>query len=240
MAIREIEWREDYLRKSVVPRGLPFHNGDRLSQPVFHRLYKQVPLGLKVELVGGTVCVASPTHFQHSQPHLRLAGWIDRYIEVTPGIDGFDNTSNILGPDSEPQPDLCLIILPKSGGRTKLRKGLIVGGPELVVEVAHTSAAIDLGTKKADYLAAGVQEYVVALAREREVRWFVNRAGRFEPDELTDGLYRSHAFPGLWLNPAGVFTPTNRRLVAALKRGLASPEHARFVEELRSRRRGRP
>lgn len=226
----------DYIRVGVIPSGLPFQSGDRLDQPTFHRLYLRTPEGVKAELIGGEVFVASPTSYRHGGPHLRLAGWLDQYAGATPGTTGYDNTTNVLGPESQPEPDLCLVVDAPSGGQTRKKKGLLIGSPELVVEVAHSSVAIDLGKKKADYERAGVLEYVVALVEEQRVRWFVNSGGRFEEMMPVVGLHRSRVFPGLWLDPAGVFTKSRRRLDAALRKGLTSPEHMAFVAALKAKR----
>ncbi len=48
-----------------------------------------------------------------------------------------------------------------------------------------------------------------------------------------DGRIRSEVFPGLWLDPAALFDKSARRLTAALERGLATPEHAAFVERMK-------
>ena len=53
---------------------------------------------------------------------------------------------------------------------------------------------------------------------------------RVLPD--ADGLYRSEAFPGLWLDPAALLTGDLEGIIAALGRGLATPEHAAFVARL--------
>ena len=63
------------------------------------------------------------------------------------------------------------------------------------------------------------------------------RDGRFEPLLADpDGMFRSRVFPGLWLDPAALFRNDKPALIAALQRGLASPEHAAFVAELERRR----
>lgn len=50
------------------------------------------------------------------------------------------------------------------GGSSQLiSEGYIQGGPELVVEIAASSAAINLGDKKRVYRRNGVQEYLVAM-----------------------------------------------------------------------------
>ena len=217
-------------------------NGARMDQKTFHTLYKRTPEGFRAQLIGGIVYVmASPTSARHGRPHARVVHWLSLYSDDTPGTDVLDNTTNVLGEDSEPEPDACLIVRPEHGGQTSLDKDdFMTGPPELMVEVANTSRAIDLGAKKRDYEQAGVREYVVILAREQSVTWFARSEGGFvEVSAGTDALFRSAIFPGLWLDPRGLFSPTTRPLTAAVRRGLSSPEHAAFVAELQTRRANR-
>ena len=213
-------------------------NGDRLDQKTFHALYEQTPEGFKAELVKGIVYVtASPTTFRHGRPHARLAFWLTTYVEETAGTDALDNTTNILGEESEPQPDLCLRVLPECGGQTTEDDKYIYGPSELVAEVAYSSVAIDLHAKKRDYEKAGVKEYLVVLADREEVVWFVRGRKGFSPLKPdADGVLRSRAFPGLWLDPAAVFAKTTRRLSTVLRQGLATDEHAAFVSTLEAAR----
>jgi Uma2 family endonuclease len=213
-------------------------DGARMDQKTFHALYLQTPVGFKAELIGGVVYVASPVSRRHGKPYIRLIGWLCRYEERTPGVEALAEVTDILGEDREPQPDAVLLIRPECGGRTRVDADeYLVGPPELVVEVASTTGAIDLGPKKADYEAVGVQEYLVVDVAAGAVRWFVRRRGRFaEQKPGPDGLLRSAVFPGLWLDPAAFLADQPRRLAAALRRGLASPEHAAFVAELKARR----
>jgi Uma2 family endonuclease len=223
---------------------LELENGSRMDQKTFHALYLKTPEGFKAELIGGTVYVmSSPVSPRHSRTHSRVAYWLGVYADATSGTDVLDNTSSVLGAESEPQPDVCLLLLPEYGGQVKIVEDKYVSGPlDLVVEVAITSRAIDLGAKMRDYERAGVREYVVVLAKEQSVRWFRRDGAGFTDVEARDyGLFRSTAFPGLWLDPRGLFSPTTRPLTAAVRKGLASPEHASFVAELEARRKkGKP
>ena len=68
---------------------------------------------------------------------------------------------------------------------------------------------------------------------DREVDWFVRRQGqyaRLQPDE--NGVYRSVVYPGLWLDTPAQLRGDLAAVVATLHRGLASPEHAAFVNRL--------
>jgi len=104
---------------------------------------------------------------------------LDAYENATPGAEWLPATTNILGPESEPEPDACLLILPDCGGQTKVLDGYLAGAPELIAETAATTESRDLHQKKADYEKAGVREYVVVALRSERVFWFTLRGGKY-------------------------------------------------------------
>jgi Uma2 family endonuclease len=214
----------------------PLENGDHLDQPTFHERYEAMPAGVRAELVGGIVFISSPLKRPHGSFHLRICQWLGLYQDATPGIEGFDNATNILGPDSEPQPDACLLINVPELGRTRNQEDYIVGPPELIVEVADSSEALDLHRKRDDYQRAGVREYVVVVLRQQELLWWVARGGVFEEFRPgPDGIFRSEVFPGLWLDPTALLQQNRARMREVLDLGLATPEHAAFVARLSGR-----
>ncbi len=217
--------------RSALP---PLENGDHLDQKTFHERYEAMPDHVRAELIGGIVYMSSPLKRPHGRHHFQTIGWLYRYSAATPGTEGLDNATAILGEDSEPQPDCALLILPECGGQTREDEDEYVhGAPELLSEIALTSAAIDLHRKLRDYEKAGVLEYVVLLVRQDRVLWYVRRGERFE--ELTpgpDGIYRSEVFPGLWLDPAALLRRDTARVEEVLQQGLATPQHKAFVERL--------
>lgn len=217
---------------------LPLDNGDRLSQAEFHRRYRAYADDVKCELIEGTVFMASPTRVPHGAYHVELTLVLGLYKASTPGIEAADNVTVILGEESEPQPDLLLRLDKACGGQSEVNaEEYLVGAPELVVEVAHSSAAIDLHGKRRDYRRAGVLEYVVFAVAEGRLHWFHHPSKRpIKPDRR--GVYKSRVFPGLWIEEAALRNRETARLVATLQQGLASPEHAAFVEDLRTRRQG--
>src|SRR5947209_2877577 len=138
------------------------HNGDRMTQKEFHRVYEQMPDNFRAELIGGIVYVGSPLKRPHGKDHLRLGTLFDTYQGHTPGVDAADNATVILSEDDEPQPDLYMRILPACGGQSRdTEDQYIDGAPELLAEIAHSSRAIDLHTKRQRYADAGVLEYIV-------------------------------------------------------------------------------
>jgi hypothetical protein len=163
---------------------------------------------------------------------LPLGSLFFAYEASTPGVQSGDNTTILLGDESEPHPDLFLRILPEYGGQSQTTaKDYVSGAPELHAEIAHSSRAIDLHAKREDYARYGVLEYLVLCLRERQLRWFDLRAQQeLQPD--ADGVYRLRTFPGLWIHGAALLAKDYQRLMATLQQGLATEEHAVFVRRL--------
>lgn len=224
-------------RTTTLPRNWfdpPFRNGDRLDQPTFHRLFSECPDKFKAELIGGLVYISGRVPLTHGRIHASLICWAGHYQMAVEEVEGLPNVTTLLGPYSEVQPDLTLPVRPEFGGRTADdADGYVVGGAELVAEVAFSEVSIDTHAKLLDYERYGVREYLVVIMREREVRWFVRRKDRFTPmDPDAAGVLKSKAFPGLWLDVDAMFDETATRLLATLRKGLASPEHTKFAAKL--------
>ena len=182
--------------------------------------------------------MSSPQKLRHGYHERKLIGLTDDYVDETPGTEGCVNTTSILGPDAEPQPDTCIFILPECGGQTAVdADGYMIGAPEWIGEISDSSESIDLNRKKLDYEKAGVREYTVAAVRTNKLYWFIRRGGKFKvlPKD-SDGIIRSRVFPGFWLDPAAFLNRDNQRLLEVLRQGLASPEHAAFVAKLAGKR----
>ncbi|MBV9384920.1 MAG: Uma2 family endonuclease [Chroococcidiopsidaceae cyanobacterium CP_BM_ER_R8_30] len=214
----------------------PLEGGDRLSRPEFERRYHAAPHIKKAELIEGVVYVPSPVRARsHSQPHGWIITWLGVYEAATPGVSLHDNSTVRLDLDNEPQPDALLRI--EVGGRSRITEDdYIEGAPELIVEVAASSAAYDLHDKKRAYRRNGVQEYLVWRVLDQTLDWFCLQAGEYgvlQPDEY--GVIRSQVFPGLWLMMPALVTGNIPSVLATLQTGIDSPEHARFVEQLSER-----
>ena len=183
---------------------LPLEPGDRLTREEFEHRYDAMPHVKKAELIEGVVCMPSPVRQRrHGRPHFRLIGWLAAYEAATPGVEGGDNSTARLDVVNEPQPDALLLIDPACGGQARIgADDYIEHAPELVAEVASSSASIDLNTKRDVYRRNGVREYIVWRVLEDALDWFVLRGEQFQP--LTpdaQGWLRSEVFPGLWLDP---------------------------------------
>jgi Uma2 family endonuclease len=225
-------------RPPVRPQPAPepplrLDSGDRMDSDTFMAIYERMPEGFRAQLVRGVVLVASPMTEDHGRPNSHVSLWLGYYEARTPGVLSHAATTTRLGPRSHPEPDASLMILPECGGQARVENHYIVGAPELVVEVAYSSWAVDLHDKRQAYEEAGVREYVVVDLQDRRVHGFALRERRFEEVAAgEDGLHRSEVFPGLWLDAHALVQGDAARLLAALERGTASPEHAAFAARL--------
>lgn len=216
----------------------PLESGDRLTRPEFERRYNAMPRLKKAELIEGVVYVPAALRFRsHAEPHGNLMGWLWTYKIATLGVELGDNPTVRLDLDNEPQPDAVLLIEASAGGQARLSEDdYLEGAPELVAEIAASSAAIDLGDKKRAYRRNGIREYIVWQVFDRKIDWFSLQAGEYVSlvaDE--QGIIRSLVFPGLWLAVPALLSGEMAQVLAVLQQGLGSPAHTEFVQQLQKR-----
>jgi len=177
-------------------------SGDHLTQPEFHRRYCKTPKAFRAELVEGIVYVSSPVRVIHGEPVAWVIGWLVAYIARHGGARIGNDATVILDPDNEVQPD-AFLFREEQGGPRVTDDNYIAGPPQLVVEVAVSSASYDLHEKLGAYRRNGVREYIVWRVRDSSIDWFRLEDAeyqRVEPDET--GVIESSEFPGLRLNVA--------------------------------------
>ena len=106
----------------------------------------------------------------------------------------------------------------------------IEGAPELIVEIASSSASYDLHDKRRAYCRNGVQEYLVWVVQETQFRWYVLEEGEYrqqQPD-ASEAL-SSSCFPGLRLDVQALLRGDIQQVLAVLQEGLDAEEHRAFV-----------
>ncbi len=213
----------------------PLESGDRLNRYEFERRYNFMSHIRKAELIEGVVYIAAAVGFRsHGQPHGNLSGWLGNYKVATPGIELAIEPTVRLDLDNEPQPDAVLLIEEKAGGQARISEDdYIEGSPELVAEIAASSAAIDLGDKKRAYRRNGIKEYIVWQVFEQKVDWFYLQEGEYISLPIDEnGVIRSQVFPGLWLAVNDLLNGNTGKVLAVLQEGLAVSEHTVFVQQL--------
>jgi len=210
-------------------------NGDHLTRLEFHTRYAAMPRNVRAELIEGVVFMSSPARYKaHSKPQGFILGWFAQYVAATQGVELGDNATVIMDEDNEFQPDAFLRLDSALGGSSRVgRDDYIYGAPELVVEIAASTVSRDLFEKLNVYRRNGVQEYIVWRTQDRALDWFRLCEGKYERVEPeADGIIRSEVFPGLWLAVNKLLNGDLAGVLAELQKGVATPEHAAFVEKL--------
>jgi Uma2 family endonuclease len=225
---------ETFSQKLTIP---PLENGDRLNRYEFERRCKAMPNLKKAELIEGIVYMPAALRFKsHGEPHGWIMTWLGVYQATTPGVAlGVEPTVR-LDLDNDPQPDAVLLIDQAAGGQAQVSEDdYIEGAPELIVEIAASSSAIDLHAKKQAYRRNGVKEYIVWQVLDQKLNWFYWEAGEYLDLPIdANGILQSRVFPGLWLEVTALLAGNMQRVLAILQQGLQSPEHATFVQKLAS------
>ena len=179
--------------------------GDNLTREEFHRRYCARPDIKKAELIDGVVFVPSPVRGDyHGKPHGFVMLWLGTYAVGKLGVECMDNTTLLLDGAVEVQPD-AMLWRPVGSVPHMNERGFVVGAPQLIVEVAASSASYDLHQKKEVYRRNGVPEYVVWRVLDEAIDWFRLQNGTYvlvHPD--ADGLIESEQFPGLHLHVASL------------------------------------
>ena len=202
----------------TLQRPALLESDDRLTRAEFHRRCCARP-DIKQAELEGVVYVASPTRFTvHGRQHGLAAGWLFAYAAVTPGVEVGDNATVFLDGDNEVQPDVCLFRVAPVGSARLTDDGYIEGAPELVMEIAASSASYDLHDKLGVYRRTGVQEYLVWRVLDNAIDWFRLRGGeyvRLQPDAR--GVVASEVFPGLRLHVPAMLAGDRAAVLAALQ-----------------------
>ncbi len=214
----------------ALPSKDRLRNGMHLDRREFHRRYEligETRPEFRAELIGGIVHITDP--MSKNRPHGRwthlIQAWLYEYEKRTSSVIARADTTVALGEYSEPEPDAQLRDRAKDDADVA---DTVTGPPGLVVEVSDSTRRTDLGPKRHDYEGEGVPEYLVVDLQRRQVRWFVR-----DEDDLfvdlaadADGLLKSRAFPGLWLDAAALFAEDLAALEAAVVAGVAARDAA--------------
>lgn len=201
---------------SIAPslRALPFENGDVLSREEFHRLYSECKDLEHVELIEGVVYLPSPIRLVgHAREQSLVLEWMFVYRAGRNEIEVSAPVTVLLDDENEPEPDVLMY----RRDDASIIDGYLATAPELIVEIAATSAARDLHQKKRAYERNGVREYIVWRTKDSAIDWFRLTAGVYvlvAPDE--QGIIESEEFPGLRLDVAAMLRHDRAAVLAAL------------------------
>jgi Uma2 family endonuclease len=167
---------------------IPFAAPSRhlISVDAFHRMGETGILGPadRVELIEGDIIDMSPIGVLHAAIVARLASYFSQRL----GGAAVVWCQNPLRLDdiSEPEPDIA-VLRPRADFYTTAHPA--PADVLLVIEVADTSLAYDLGTKVPLYARHGIPEVWVIDAATRRTRVFLQPAGGREAGQVTGSGY---------------------------------------------------
>ena len=223
------------MTQSIIKPNLtipPLENGDQLMRLEFERRYERMVNLKKAELIEGVVYMPSPLRInQHGNPHAHIITWLGCYEAATVGVQLGDNCTVRLDAENEPQPDALLRI--KKGGQSTISDDdYVEGAPELIAEIAASTASIDLHDKLKAYRRNQVQEYLVWRVYDGELDWFRLQEGQYlklQPNE--QGIIKSEIYPGLWLDVSALLNGNLAQVLEVLQQGIGTKEHQDFVQK---------
>ncbi|MGL6135739.1 MAG: Uma2 family endonuclease [Planktothrix sp.] len=210
---------------------LPLENGDQLTRIEFERRCAAMSDEKKAELIEGIVYMAAALRYKsHGKPHASIIGWLAFYEAATPGIGLADNTTIRLDNNNELQPDALLRV--EQGGQSIISEDdYVEGAPELIVEIAASSASIDYNQKLKVYRRNNVQEYLIWRVYEQQLDWFRLREGQYiKLLADAEGIIKSEIFAGLWLDEQALLNGNLAQVLTILQQGIATVEHQDFIK----------
>jgi Uma2 family endonuclease len=220
-------------QKSERPNPFPLlETGYHLTADEFHERYKLLLDEQHAELIEGIVYMASPISRLHSLPDSTMNGFCMVYAAHTPETESSGSGTVRLDPKNEYEPDGYLRKLIGCGTQI-FDQHYLEGVPEFVFEISNTTVTMDLHEKYDVYQRNGVQEYLVWQVQEQRIELFILVGGKFEkaaPD--VNGILRSKAFQGFWLDTRAMINGNNATALATLQLGIESAEHTEFVKRL--------
>ena len=130
--------------------------------------------------------------------------------------------------------DALLRIDESKGGQSRISADdYIEGAPELIVEIATSSASYDLHDKLRAYRRNGVKEYLVWLTQEQGFRWYVLQEETYVLQQPNGrGILHSWTFPGLQLAVEALLAGEMQTVLAVLQEGVDSEDHRQFLQQL--------
>ena len=109
------------------------------------------------------------------------------------------------------------------GQSTISEDSYVSGVPELIAEIAASSASYDLRDKLKVYRRNQVQEYIIWRFYDQDLDWFCWVEGKYIHIEANDeGIICSQVFPGLWLDKEALLAGDLAQVLAVLQQVIAS------------------
>lgn len=178
----------------------------RMSYNAFLRTYMN---GERLEWVNGEVVPMPPISGPHNESGNSLIRWVGEWVEEFElGKIRTDPFQMKTGPDLPGRaPDLLFVA---NRNLKRLHNTHLEGPADLVIEIISPSTkTIDRVDKFAEYQAGGVREYWIIDPATKTAEFYrLGRNGKYQlADTDADGLFRSQALKGFWLEVDWLWKP---------------------------------
>jgi len=214
---------------------------DREEQPLREMSYEEfldwADEDTLAEWVDGKVIMTSPA----SRPHQKLVSFLNRvvgdYVEFHQLGEFLIAPFQMRLANSGREPD-CLFV--STNHLDRLRRTYLDGPADLVVEIiSPESIGRDRGDKFFEYEEAGIPEFWLLDPQTRRAEFYqLDAAGRYQPIQPVDGVYRSAIITGFWLREEWLWQeplPLPLKLLAEIA-GLDASFAEKFEQALRAER----
>lgn len=179
--------------------------------PYRRRDYEALPDEPRCELILGRFYLSPSPSPYHQTVVALLWQHLDQLAKRSGGLAFLAPLDVYLADHSVVQPDVIYV----SPARRTIVGRRVDGAPDLMVEVLSPGTARrDRGEKLGLYADAGVREYWIVDAQERQIEFLVNEEGRFVVSLPAGDEYRSPALPEIRLGLAGFWREVADRLPA--------------------------
>jgi Uma2 family endonuclease len=161
----------------------------------------------RAEWVDGEVCEMPGVDEAHARITVFLIRLIGSFVEFHDLGRIFHDPFLIKLPNSGRAPDVAFV---STANLHRLRQKDLEGPVDVAIEVISAgSRGRDRGDKYFEYEAAGVSEYWLIDPQRLVAEFYrLGAGGHFQLVDAGDGIFRSEALPGFWLNVAWLWSPT--------------------------------
>jgi Uma2 family endonuclease len=191
----------------------------RVGPFTFEDFCALVPDGKKADLIDGVIYMASPENVDANKLFIWLITVINLYTRRKRLGEIFGSrVACHLDGGNGPEPDIIFV---SAKHKSRIRRGGILGPPDLAIEiVSPESTERDYEKKRHQYERSKIPEYWIVDEEIKKVTLLrLDRLGKYRIATVRRGVLRSQVLKGFWLDPAWLWQdprPDEMQIVQSL------------------------
>ena len=190
---------------STIP---PLVAGQRLDRATLHERYEAMPPGVRAELIGGVIYMASSVRYHHGREHGLAVAWSFHYERSTPGSRLWIMPRRCWTTSVSPSPTCPCGSSRRPGGGRPSRAVSWPGRRNWSWRSRSPAASWTSAPRRRMTSGPGCSNIRSLALEPDEVYWHVLRDGRYQAvPPGPDGLYRSGGVPRPLAGPGGLVRP---------------------------------